>query len=172
MSDNDAILNAAGITLAPGQSPDEIIQKILRDSYVGVKAMEVLIARHAADGIANMVPLEIEHLRTRVVIRPAPQKPKVEWALVQPEATFSGKMLIRATCGAETIQWSGDVRELRTLKFRGESVPADIAQVYEYHCGGPEDPELAAARRDWESLQAANKKQDAFEQKQKRGPQF
>lgn len=131
------LLKAAGITaLPPGVTESELEAKILRDNYVGLKVMEILLKRHAEEALGEFRPLETEALRKRVgAVLPA--KPVVEWAIISPDKMTSGVMYITATCGGETIRWNGGVKALKTFRFRGEPIPADVAEVYRLHHSAP-----------------------------------
>ncbi|HEV2521980.1 MAG TPA: hypothetical protein VGT24_06325 [Candidatus Acidoferrales bacterium] len=168
------ILNAAGLTnLPPGADPTVIAEQILKDHLVGQRVFDLFIEQHAAEVVSKFHPLEKEALRRRLgfagFAEPAP-KPHVSWS-VGPHP-INGKVMITMQCGSETCYWSGSVDDLPRLKFRGETVPADIATVYKMSVSNGDDPELEAARRDYAAKETAKLKQARYDESTKHAKQW
>jgi hypothetical protein len=160
---NDPILSAAGITLQPGNIQPDLIEKILADSLVGQRVMELLIRRYAAEAIAPWHPLEKEALRRRMHVNdPVKTKPVVEWGLLSPDQTQAGRAIVKATCGPETINFTGTPAALKTFRFHGAPCPGDIIWLYETYCAPAPDPIFIRDERERQKY--------ALEQKMKQNP--
>jgi hypothetical protein len=164
MYEPEALLSACGISLPPGADPNEISKKILADNFVGNCVMELLIKKFAPEAMATRHPLEKEALKKRLGLA-EPEAPRVAWGIST--HPISGKVIITAVCGSETMNWSGAVEDLPRLKFRGDTVPGDIALTYKLSVSSGPDPELEAARRDYGEREVAKAKHSYYESKTK-----
>jgi hypothetical protein len=161
----DALLSAAGITnLPPDVSKWTLAGKIIADNLVNLRVQELVASERATEAVGKFHPIEKQALRRRLgLIEESTDKPRVLWG-IGPHPT-SGKIIITAVCGSETMNWSGAVEDLACLKFRGETCPADIATVYKLSTSSGPDPELEAVRRDYAAREQAKKNQAAYEAK-------
>src|SRR5216683_6049810 len=129
----DEVLIALGIeTLPVGESEGSLRRKLLSNNFFWNRVVNSLVWEHSL-AIAKALPqIERDALRDKLV--PPVKKPPVVWALKTPEQTIGGRVSITATCGPEQVNWSGDPRNVRAFRWRGECVPGDLAYLYEqYH---------------------------------------
>jgi hypothetical protein len=133
------LLKAIGIeTLPPGETEASLVKKILTDNFFYNRVIQQLVEEWSV-GVAERLP-QIQRDALRSKFAPKATKPVVVWAVIPADQTGTGKARITATGGGETIYWTGTVAELRRFRFRGESVPAAIIDVYELHSAPVPDP--------------------------------
>jgi hypothetical protein len=113
--------------LPVGLSENELVEKILNDSFLNRRAMYHMVSQFAETAIKQMHPIERAGFVKRLGCGPAVVQ-KVSWAVCQ--APNSGLWMITGKVFGEDISFTGPPENAPLLKFRGETVPRHVVEEY------------------------------------------
>jgi len=136
----DEVLAAAEVEVAPG-SPQaaHFFQKLIRDSLVRTRAMDLCIDAFLVQAIRQMTAPERDILRKRVGARSAADRPTVTWACIlppddglhaKPQPFIRASIGVAGQPGYQESLYDGAPEKAHMLTWRGSTPPQEVLDQY------------------------------------------
>jgi hypothetical protein len=109
-----------------GLTEAEVINRIITDNLVTLRAQALMVHLYSKDVVAAMGPLERERLRKHAC--PAPKQKTVEWSVARNRIGV-WTVVARHTGTGEVSEWRGD-GPLANFVFYGEKIPEVILKEF------------------------------------------